>query len=127
MIVVDCNILLYLLLRSDFTPAIESLLKSNPEWIAPRLWIDELCNVLCTLQRKGKMNDIEALGIIQDAHQLISESHEIPPERILSVARRTGCTGYDSQYIALAEDLDLKLYTFDQQILKAVPKTAKLP
>jgi len=43
------------------------------------------------------------------------------------VARRTGCSGYDSQYIALAEDLGLTLYTWDRQILDRCPQLAIAP
>ena len=54
-------------------------------------------------------------------------SYEVPPERVLAVARRTECSGYDSQYVALAEDLGLKLYTCDDGIFEKCPEIAILP
>ena len=51
-------------------------------------------------------------------------SIEVAPERVLAVARRTGCSVYDSQYGALAEDLGLKLYTYDKGLLSRCPKVA---
>lgn len=42
-------------------------------------------------------------------------------------ARRTGCSGYDSYYIALAEDLDVKLYTYDKEILRKCAGLAVKP
>ncbi len=115
------------MIQGEHTRSVENLLKSNPEWVAPRLWIDEFYNVLCTLQRAGKMNATEALEIIQDARQMILESHEISPERILSVSRQSGCSGYDSQYIGLAEELALPLFTYDKQILIGAPQIASRP
>lgn len=127
MIVVDCNIILYFLIQGDYTSRVEALQKSQPHWIAPQLWVDEFCNVLCTMQRAKQLTQIQALELTGDALLLISESHEISPERIFTISQQTGCSGYDSQYIALAEDLGVPLYTFDQKILKAAPKTAIAP
>ncbi|MBT5925814.1 MAG: type II toxin-antitoxin system VapC family toxin [Verrucomicrobia bacterium] len=52
---------------------------------------------------------------------------ELPFERILTVALNTGCSGYDAQFIALAEDLGTQLFTFDQKILKNAKHIARNP
>ena len=70
----------------------------------------------------------QAVGLLEDALTLMDgASYEVAPERVLAVARRTGCSGYDSQYVALAEDLGLKLYTCDKGILSRCPEVAVMP
>lgn len=118
MIVVDTKILSYLLLPGDRSEAMDRLLKQEAHWVAPRLWLDEFLNVLSTYERNGLLSPDDITQILNDALALMEgSSYEIPPERILAVARRTGCSAYDSQYIALAEDLGTKLYTCDQRVL----------
>ncbi len=49
---------------------------------------------------------------------MADSSYNVPAYRILATARRTGCTAYDSQYLALAEDLGIPLYTFDKRLIE---------
>jgi predicted nucleic acid-binding protein len=117
-IVVDTNVVSYLLIRGERSQAKDRLLKADGDWAAPRLWLDEFLNVLATYERNGLLAQEMVSPILNDALSLMQgAAYEVPSERILAVARRTGCSAYDSQYIALAEDLGTKLYTCDQRIL----------
>lgn len=128
MIVVDTNIIAYLLIRGERSEAVDRLLADNGEWVAPRLWIDEFINILCTYERNKLIDADESLSLLEDALALMDgRTYELPHERVLAVSRRTGCSGYDSQYVALAEDLGTKLYTCDKKILRACPEMALLP
>lgn len=128
MIVVDTNVITYLLLRGEHSEAMDRLLEQDADWVAPRLWLDEFLNVLCTYERNGGFSSSQALELLEDALALMEgASYEVIPERVLGVARRTGCSGYDSQYVALAEDLGLKLYTCDNGILQKCPDIAIKP
>ena len=128
MIVVDTNVIAYLLIRGDRSVAMDRLQAHDSEWIAPRLWLDEFLNVLSTYERNGSLRADETIELLEDALALMDgSSYEVPPERVLAVARRTGCSGYDSQYVTLAEDLGVKLYTCDGGILKKCPGVAFLP
>lgn len=128
MIVVDTNVITYLVLRGDYSGECEALYRSDCEWAAPRLWRDELCNVLATYERRGLLGRTDALRAFSNAQEIIfGNEFDMPPERILSVASRTQCSGYDAQYIALAEDLGIHLFTFDKKILSAVPDIARKP
>ena len=55
MIVVDTNILAYLLLPGKRSAAARSLLKRDPEWAAPMLWRSELRQVLTTYLQRGDL------------------------------------------------------------------------
>ncbi len=119
MIVVDTNILAYFMIRGEYSEVVDRLYASDSDWIAPCLWLDEFLNVLATTERNGKLSSFEADAILSDATELMSDcSYDVPAYRILSTARRTGCTAYDSQYLALAEDLGLQLYTFDKRLIE---------
>ena len=118
MIVVDTNILGYLFIKGEHSDRVEQLLVEDPDWVAPRLWLDEFLNVLATMERVGKMEPQEADGILSDAIELMEDrSYDVPAQRVLATARRTGCSAYDSQFLTLAEDLGLKLYSFDQKLV----------
>jgi predicted nucleic acid-binding protein len=128
MIVVDANVIAYLLMRGERSEAMDRLQDFDSEWVAPRLWLDEFLNVLCTYERNGGIGSDQAVELLDDALALMEgNSYEVPPARVLSVARNTGCSGYDSQYIALAEDLGLRLYTCDQRILRSCSHVAVEP
>jgi predicted nucleic acid-binding protein len=127
-IVVDANVIAYLLMRGERSEAMDRLQDFDSDWIAPRLWLDEFLNVLCTYERNGGIGSDQAAGLLDDALALMEgNSFEVPPERVLTVARKTGCSGYDSQYIALAEDLGLRLYTCDRRVLQKCPGLAVAP
>jgi predicted nucleic acid-binding protein len=96
--------------------------------VAPRLLFDELLNVLVTYERKSLLADRQIMVIVEEALELIGDSlYELPPERVLAVARRTGLSGYDSQFVALAEDLDVELVTWDRQMIERCPTVARKP
>ncbi len=101
---------------------------SEPDWCAPRLWLDEFLNVLTTYERNNLIATEDAYQLLEDAIELMDgRSYEISPERVLAVARRTGCSAYDSQYVALAEDMGSMLYTCDKGILNKCPDIACKP
>ena len=128
MIVVDANVIAYLLIRGERSEAAERLLQSDPDWVAPHLWLDEFLNVLCTCERNSLLTAQEASALLADALSLMDgKSYDIPPHQVLTVARRTGCSGYDSQYIALAEELGVPLYTYDKKVLAACREVAVIP
>jgi predicted nucleic acid-binding protein len=127
-IVVDTNVICYLLMPGERTAAAERLYRTDPEWIAPRLWLDELLNVLATSERQAFLDADQAAAILRDAVDLMQDgTYEVPPERVLAIARRTGCSAYDSQFVALAEDRHLKLNTWDRKILERCPELAVAP
>lgn len=97
MIVVDTNVIAYLFIRGDRSEASERLQQADSHWIAPHLWLDEFINVLCTYERNGILNARDIADILADALLLMDgNSYDVPPNQVLSVARRTGCSAYDS-------------------------------
>lgn len=129
MIVVDANIISYFLIRDDkFTGIVDRLFDYDPDWLAPRLWLDEYMNVLTTHVRSSGMDANISLELLSDAIDLMRDkSFEVIPDRVMSVAKRLGCSAYDAQYVSLAEDMGLKLYSFDRRLVQRCPDIAIIP
>jgi len=128
MIIVDANILAYLTIHGEHTEAVERLLATDSDWIAPPLWLDEFLNVLTTSERTGTISRKESDDALDEATEVMrGRSHQISPSQTLATARRTGCSAYDSQYLALAEDLNLPLYTFDKKLISRSNGSARRP
>ena len=127
MIVVDVNILAYLLIPGKFTTSAEHLLEADPVWAAPRLWRSELRNVFATYLRSKQPELVDALALFQRAADIIgADEYEVQTSDVLSLSKKGRCSAYDCEYIALAEFLDVKLVTADGELAKAFPDRTQL-
>ena len=127
MIVVDVNVLAYLLIPGKFTAAAEQLLQEDPSWVVPRLWRSELRNILASYLRADQMDLADAALVFQRAAELIGvEEYEVETTDVLRLSRQSRCSAYDCEYVALAEFLDLTLVTADARLAKAFPRRTSL-
>jgi predicted nucleic acid-binding protein len=127
-IVVDCPVLVCQLIPNPSTPAVEALRAKDPEWCTTTLWEPEFASVLRKYERAGRLTRAESNKLIDLAAALIHPRvFTIPISRVLDVSHRTGCSTYDSYYIALAEDLNLPLFTYDQEVLTKAAHVARKP
>jgi predicted nucleic acid-binding protein len=125
MIVVDSNVVAYLCLPGAFTANAERLLEREPEWAAPLLWRSELRNILAQYMRKGLLGFEQAFRIQREAEALLAEhEYDVDSFDVLELARDSGCTAYDCEFISLARRLDVKLVTVDAKLRKAFPNIA---
>ena len=128
MIVVDATVLAYYLIEGDHTATAVRVREKDPEWAAPELWRSELMNVLWTYVRRGDFSVELALERFDLAEDLIGpRTYAVTAAEVLPLAVASGCTAYDSQYVALARRLSLRLVTNDQPVLKAFPDVAVHP
>jgi predicted nucleic acid-binding protein len=126
-IVVDVNVLAYLLIPGKYTDAAERLLEEDPVWVVPRLWRSEFRNVLATYMRAGQMEMTDASVVFQKAEELVgAEEYEVETLQVLRLCAERKCSAYDCEYIALAEFLDVKLVTKDGKLAKAFPRRTVL-
>jgi predicted nucleic acid-binding protein len=77
LIVVDTNVLAYLLLPGPRTEQAESLLLQQPQWAAPPLWRSEWRNVLTSYLRRDRLNLPAAIELMQQAEALLA-AHDEP-------------------------------------------------
>jgi len=88
----------------------------------PDLMFPEVGNILWKKIRRGDLTEEQARGI---AHLVAVAPLEIHPsapllEAALEIATRTGRTVYDSLYVALAVQLDIKLVTADERLFNSL-------
>jgi predicted nucleic acid-binding protein len=125
MIVVDSNVMAYLCVQGKLTVLAEQAHRKDPEWAAPHLWRSELCNVLTGYVRRGEMTLEAALMAIDRASMLVrGREYLVPLRKIMETTHRSNCYAYDCEFVALAEELSVKLVTCDAQILKEFPTVA---
>jgi predicted nucleic acid-binding protein len=125
MIVVDSNILAYLLIDGVFCKRAEALLASDSNWISPLLWKSEFRNILAGYIRRKDFSFDKGYQIIREAELILSNKEfEVDSLQVLELVRDSDCSAYDCEFVGLAIKNGCKLVTMDKQILKAFPKIA---
>ena len=125
MIVADTNLLIYLYVQGQRTEESEAVLRRDPVWTAPLLWRSEFRNALIGLVRKDALALDEALPMVDEAERwLAGREYSVVSRHVLTLAEKSGCSAYDCEFVALAQDLAVQLVTADRQILKAFPTIA---
>jgi len=122
MIVVDTNVIAYLLIPGEHSQDARQLLKKDPEWISPYLWRSEFRSVLSLYIRKGFLSYPDSVLLMKEAENLLlGMEYEVRSELVLEIIKQSNISAYDAEFVALAKDLKLKLYTSDKSILKEFP------
>lgn len=125
MIVVDTNVVAYLWLPGDFTAAAERLLAEDDDWAVPLLWRSEFRSVLVGAVRRRTLSLPRALAMAAAAEaQFRGREYAVATAHVLSLANRSGCSAYDCEFVALAEDLGARLVSNDGAVLRAFPAVA---
>ena len=123
MIVVDTNVLAYLLLPYEFNPQADALYKSDPDWAVPIFWRSEFRNLLAGYLRRKTLTFDEVVKVQVEAEALLAgHEHEVDSRRVLELVRDSDCTAYDCEFVALAMRLGVTVVTMDKKLLKAFPK-----
>jgi len=124
-IVVDANVISYLLIEGEHTAQAESVFNKDPEWFAPYLWRSEFRNVLAFYLRRGYIPLADAKSLMQEAEVLMQgREYEVQSAQVLDLAESSKCSAYDCEYVALAKELGIRLVTLDRKVLKAFPYIA---
>ncbi|MDO9478709.1 MAG: type II toxin-antitoxin system VapC family toxin [Pseudohongiella sp.] len=125
MIVTDTNTIAYLYLPTDQTDNVVSLLHKDSQWIAPLLWRSELRNVLAMYVRKSIIDLSTAIAIQAQAEQQLADNeYAVNSMDVLTLAKQSGCSAYDCEFVSLATSLSLKLITGDQKLIQKFPNIA---
>ena len=128
MIVLDTNLLVYLYVSGQRTAEAEAVLTRDPAWAAPLLWRSEFRNTLIGLVRKRALPLSDAVQITHEAERgMAGREYSIVSHRVLQLAAQSGCSAYDCEFVALAQDLAVPLVTGDRRVLTAFPSIAVAP
>ena len=125
MIVVDTNIISYFYLPTVYSDKVDLLFQYDSDWCAPNLWRSEFRNVLTLYLRKGLIGIEDAL-IAQERAELLMEGNEfyITSRHILTLVTESRCSAYDCEFVALAQQLNVKLITEDKKIISEFKEIA---
>lgn len=125
MIVADTNLVVYFVVKGDFTGAAERVRSLDRDWVVPSLFRHELLNVLTTHVRTGRLDRDKAIRAFVRGTSLVRFWKAEPPvDEILNLALRGGCAGYDAEFVWLAEEIGCRLVTTDQQVINKFPDVA---
>ncbi len=117
MIVADTNLIFYLFVRGQETPQAEKAYLIDPHWIAPSLWESEFRSALVLYLWKGLLDLDEALRHAANAERLMAgRSRSVNSSQVLVLARNSGCSAYDCEFVALAQELGVPLVTSDRRL-----------
>jgi predicted nucleic acid-binding protein len=126
LIVVDTNVVAYLLLPGPKTELAEALRRRDRHWAAPPLWRSEFRNVLSGYLRQDLLELPQALALLQQAEESLA-IHDVvvSSEAVLQLVNSSYCSAYDCEFIAAAQQLNLSLFTEDRALLAAFPAIAR--
>ena len=126
MIVVDTNVIVHLLVRSPKTEIAEQVFGIDPAWCAPMLWRSEFRNALSLQIRTGNLSLPLALDAFETAETIL-EDNVAAAAPVLALSADSGCTGYDCEFVAVAQHASIPLVTDDRQLLDGFPDVATSP
>lgn len=125
MIVVDANVLVYSLIEGDYSALVHKLREKDADWRTAALCLHEVLNVLVTYQRRSVLTLTQCRKLLEHAGRFMNVAQcEVKMDAALAVAAKYAITGYDAQYVALAQSLNAPLITEDRKLREAVPGIA---
>lgn len=123
MLIVDTNVVAYLLIEGDHTAAARSLHRRDDDWRSEAFLMVEFVNVLTASIAAKRMDLALAQRFLADATSLLlGKLTSIPHQSVLSLAVQYRVTAYDARFLALAQQLDTPLVTEDAKLRAAAPK-----
>jgi predicted nucleic acid-binding protein len=128
MIVVDTNVIASMWVPNDMDEWVYQVFKKDDDWVAPLLWRSEFRNVLSIYLRKDILELSVVLQAIEEAEQLMNANEfEVNSTQVMSLVSGSSCSAYDCEFVALADDLNIRLVTFDKRIVREFPDIAITP
>ena len=121
MVVVDTNILAYLLISGDRTREARRLYEHDPEWRSEAFLLIEFSNLLATYVRLDRLSHAKSEKVLEEAESRIHGLVRLPHLKVLGVAHRFKVSAYDARFLAAAESLNTKLVTEDAKLRAAAP------
>lgn len=128
MIVVDTNILAYMVFKTDYSGPVAQLHELDPVWEVPLLWKSEFLNVVALYFRRNLITYPDAINSFDYAERLVNHhEHTISGVMVMDLIAGSTCSSYDCEFVALAKSMETKLITYDKQIIKEFPGLAMRP
>jgi len=124
-IVVDTNIISYLLVRNDtYTADAKELFRKDSAWVSPALWKFEFFNLINLYRKRNLMSENAMRDIFFKSLETVETVDLVDLTFLYNVATASDLTGYDAQFVALASEMNLPLITEDKRILSEFGNTS---
>jgi predicted nucleic acid-binding protein len=121
-LLVDTNVVAYLLIDGDHTEAAQELRRRDPDWRSEAFLLVEFTNVLASSIANKRMSNPVAADILSEAITLLDgKLVRIGHALVLSIAVRYRVTAYDGRFLAVAHQLGTRLVTEDTKLRSAAP------
>lgn len=121
MVVVDTNVVAYLLIEGDRTAESQALYARDPDWRSEGFLLVEFSNLLATYVRAAKLNAGSAEALLATAERSLTGIVNLPHARAMALAAEFGVSAYDARFLAVARSLGAKLVTEDAKLRRAAP------
>jgi predicted nucleic acid-binding protein len=120
-VLVDTNILAYLMIEGDRTGAAQKLFERDSDWCSEAFVMVEFSNIIATYVRTGALSQPQGVRLFTEAQAFLPTLHNVPNSQALETALQHGISAYDARFISLAAQLKVKLVTEDAKLRAAVP------
>ena len=121
MIVIDTNILAYLLIEGDRTSDAQGLYARDAEWKSEAFILIEFSNILATYLRADALSRAQAHVLLSEAEKRMRGLVSLPHERALRIAEQFAVSAYDARFLGAAQTLGARLVTEDARLRTAAP------
>ncbi len=121
MVLVDTNILAFLMIEGDRTPSAQQLFERDSDWCSEAFAMVEFSNILATYIRTKALTQAQGIRLLTEAQTLMTTLHNVANMQALEAAVEYEISAYDARFISLAKHLKQKLVTEDMKLRAAVP------
>jgi predicted nucleic acid-binding protein len=122
MLLVDTNVVAYLLIDGDHTAAAQRLHTLDSDWRSEAFLLVEFTSILASSVETKRMTPALAGDLLAKATALFEgKLARIPHASVLAIAARQRVSTYDARFIALADQLGRRLVTEDSRLRSAAP------
>lgn len=121
MVVVDTNVVAYLLIDGDHTREAQALFARDPDWRSESFLLVEFSNVLATYRRQAALGRAEAEHLLSEAERRVRGWVNLPHIQALRIAEKYSVSAYDARFLGAGQGLGARLVTEDARLRAAVP------
>jgi predicted nucleic acid-binding protein len=110
MVVVDTNILAYLLIEGDRNLDVQALFARDADWKSEAFVLIEFSNILATYLRADSLTRNQAHALLVEAEKRLTGLVSLPHARALRVAEQFGVS---ARFLGAAQSFKTRLVTED--------------
>jgi len=122
MFIVDTNVVVYLLIHGDHTAAAQKLHGRDPDWRSEAFLLVEFTNVLASSIATKRMTRTLAQDFLAKAIGLFNgRLARVAHPLVLAIAASYRVSAYDARFLALADQLGVRLVNEDTKLRTAAP------